>query len=143
FVGSGDTNQNGPNKEFAKGLSRFHTPHRFTFNGSYRLPDFSGRPGLVTYALGGWQLSGVLKLASGTPFSVIDTSAARDIDFDGFAESSRAAIADPSAGGGHVTDPDTATEVLPRSAFRGVDFTDTIDDISPRNGFYGPGTRNV
>ena len=30
FVGAGDTNQNGPNKQFAKGLSRFHTPHRFT-----------------------------------------------------------------------------------------------------------------
>ena len=85
----------------------------------------------------------MLKLASGTPFSVIDTSAARDIDYDGFAESSRAAIVDPSVIGAEVTDPDTATQVLPRSAFRPVDFTDTIDDISPRNGFLGPGTKNV
>jgi outer membrane receptor protein involved in Fe transport len=143
FVGAGDTNQNGPNKEFARGLSRFHTPHRFTFNGSYRLPFFAGRTDLAGQLLGGWQLSGVVKLASGTPFSVVDTAVTRDIDFDGFNESGRAVIVDPSVIGAHVSDPDTAQQVLPRSAFRSVDFTDTIDDISPRNGFYGPGTRNV
>ena len=43
FVGTGDTNQNGPNSRFAKGLSRFHVPHRFTLNGSWRLQFFQGR----------------------------------------------------------------------------------------------------
>jgi hypothetical protein len=143
FVGAGDTNQNGPNKQFSKGLSRFHTPHRFTLNASYRLPFFAGRSDLAGRLLGGWQLSGVVKLASGTPFSVIDSSVTRDIDFDGFNDSSRAAIVDPSVIGAHVSDPDTSQQVLPRSAFRSVDFTDTIDNISPRNGFYTPGTRNV
>jgi outer membrane receptor protein involved in Fe transport len=143
FVGTGDSNQNGPNKQFAKGLSRFHTPHRLTFNGSYRLPFFGERTDLVGQVLGGWQLSGVVRLASGTPFSVIDSSVTRDIDFDGFNETNRAAMVDPSFVGAHVTDPDTAQETLPRSAFRSVDFTDTIDNISPRNGFYTPGTRNV
>jgi outer membrane receptor protein involved in Fe transport len=143
FVGAGDTNQNGPNSKFAKGLSRFHTPHRFTFNGSYRLPFFAGRNDLVAQVLGGWQLSGVLKLASGTPFSITDTSVTRDIDFDGFSESTRPVLLDPSVVGAHVNDPDTSQQVLPRSAFRSVDFTDAIDNISPRNGFYSAGTRNV
>ena len=143
FVGAGDTNQNGPNRQFSKGLSRFHTPHRFTFNGSYRLPFFAGRTDLVGQVLGGWQLSGVVKVASGTPFSVVDTTVTRDIDFDGFNETGRAAMVDPSVIGAHVSDPDTALQVLPRSAFRSVDFTDTFDNISPRNGFYAPGTRNV
>jgi outer membrane receptor protein involved in Fe transport len=143
FVGAGDSNQNGPNKQFSKGLSRFHTPHRFTFNGSYRLPFFAGRTDMVGQVLAGWQLSGVVKLASGTPFSVIDSSVTRDIDFDGFAETNRAAIVDPSVIGAHVSNPNTSQQVLPRSAFRSVDFTDTFDDISPRNGFYTPGTRNV
>ena len=98
---------------------------------------------MVGQVLGGWQLSGVLRLASGTPFSVVDTSVTRDIDFDGFNETSRAAMVDPSFIGAHVSDPDTAQATLPRSAFRSVDFTDTIDNISPRNGFYSPGTRNV
>jgi hypothetical protein len=143
FVGAGDSNQNGPNKQFAKGFSRFHTPHRFTFNGSYRLPFFAERTDLLKQVLGGWQLSGVLKLASGTPFSVVDTTVTRDVDFDGFSESTRPAMADPSFIGARVTDPDTAQASLPRTAFRSVEFTDTIDNISPRNGFYAPGTRNV
>jgi hypothetical protein len=143
FVGAGDTNQNGPNSKFAKGLSRFHTPHRFTLNGSYRLPFFAGRRDFVGQALGDWQLSGVVKLASGTPFSVIDSSVTRDIDFDGFADSGRPVILDRSILGAHVSNPDTSQQQLPRSAFRSTDFTDTIDDIVPRNAFYTPGTRNV
>jgi hypothetical protein len=143
FVGAGDTNQNGPNSKFAKGLSRFHTPHRFTFNGSYLLPFFQGRRDVVGQALGGWQLSGVVKLVSGTPFSVIDSSVSRDIDFDGFADSGRPVILDRSIIGAHVSNPNTSQQVLPRSAFRSADYTDTIDDISPRNGFFAPGTRNV
>ena len=142
-TGTGDSNQTGPNRQFATGLSRFHTPHRFTFNGSYRLPFFADRSDLLAQAFGGWQLSGVLRLASGTPFSVIDSSVTRDIDFDGFAETSRAAIVDLSVLGAHVSNPNTSQQVLPRAAFRSVQFTDTIDNISPRNGFYTPGTRNV
>jgi outer membrane receptor protein involved in Fe transport len=143
FVGTGDTNQNGPNAKYAKGRGRFDTPHRFTFNGSYRLPFFADRKGFVNQALGGWQLSGVVKLASGTPFSVIDSTPARDIDFDGFADSSRPVLLDPSILGRHLTNPNTSQQELPRSAFRTAEFTDTIDVIVPRNSFYTPGTKNV
>ncbi|HYT75053.1 MAG TPA: carboxypeptidase regulatory-like domain-containing protein, partial [Vicinamibacterales bacterium] len=62
FVGAGDSNQNGPDKKFAKGRSRFDTPHRFTFNGSYLLPFFAGRRDVLGQALGDWQLSAVVKL---------------------------------------------------------------------------------
>ncbi len=144
FVGTGDTNQNGPNSRFAKGLSRFHTPHRFTLNGSYRLPFFTGRTDLVGQILGGWQLSGVARFASGTPFSVIDSSTARDLDFDGFGDSIRPVILDRSIIGNHVSDPDTAQQALPRSAFRAADpAIDSVDDLVPRNAFYTPGTKNV
>jgi outer membrane receptor protein involved in Fe transport len=143
FVGAGDTNQNGPNRQFAKGLSRFHTPHRFTLNGSWRIPFLTGRTDLAGQILGGWQLSGVMRLASGTPFSIVDTSPALDADFDGFSESARPVIVDRSVIGAHVSDPDTSTQVLPRTAFRSLRITDTYSDISPRNGFFGPGTKNV
>jgi len=144
FVGTGDTNQNGPNSRFAKGLSRFHTPHRFTLNGSYRLPFFAGRKDLVGQALGGWQLSGVARLASGTPFSVVDSSTARDLDFDGFGDSIRPVILDRSILGNHVSNPSTSAQALPRSAFRAADpATDSIDDLVPRNAFYTAGTKNV
>ena len=144
-VGTGDTNQNGPNDAFAKGLSRFHVPHRFTLNGSWRMPFFEGRRDLVGALLGGWQLSGVWKMASGTPFSVVDSSTARDLDFDGFGDSIRPVLLDPSILGNHISDPDTSTQLLPRSAFRAADpAVDTdVTEIVPRNSFYTAGTRNV
>jgi outer membrane receptor protein involved in Fe transport len=140
FVGAGDTNQTGPNAQYAKGKSRFDTPHRFTFNGSYRLPFFENRTDLVGQVLGGWHLSGVLKLASGTPFSITD--AARDLEFDGFSEA-RPVLVDPSVLGAHVTHRDTAQQALPRAAFRSTRFGDSAEDLVPRNAFYVDGTRNV
>lgn len=143
FVGAGDTNQNGPNARYAKGLSRFHTPHRLTLNGSYRLPFFEGRRDLVGQVLGGWQISGVLKLASGTPFSITDTTAARpDLTFDGFAEA-RPILLDPSILGNRVNHPSTAEQLLPRTAFRSSQYGDTEEQIVQRNAFYGDGVRNV
>jgi hypothetical protein len=141
FVGGGDSNQNGPNKNFAKGLSRFHTPHRFTFNGSYRLPFFAGQRNLPGLVLGGWQLSGVVKLVSGTPFTVIDGSG-RDLNFDGFTEA-RPILVDPSVLGAKVDDPARSQQQLPLSAFRSATFTDSIDAIVPRNAFYGDAFHSV
>jgi hypothetical protein len=142
FVGTGDSNQNGPSAQYAKGFSRFHTPHRFTLNGSYRLPFFADRSDLLGLTLGGWQLSGVLKLASGTPFTVIDTGGQRDLDFDGFTES-RPVIVDPSILNNSVDHPSVSQTQLPRAAFRSVTFSDSVDDLVPRNSFFTDGTNNV
>ena len=140
FVGAGDTNQTGPNARYARAKSRFHTPHRFTFNGSYRLPFFANRTDVVGQAFGGWMLSGVVKIISGTPFSI--TSTGVDLDFDGFAEA-RPVLVDPSVVGAHVDNRDTAQQTLPRAAFRPVTFGDSLEDLVPRNAFYGDGVRNV
>jgi hypothetical protein len=140
FVGAGDSNQQGPNARYARAKSRFHTPHRFTFNGSYQLPFFRGQRGVLGQALGGWMLSGVVRLSSGTPFTI--TSTAVDLDLDGFSEA-RPVLVDPSVVGVHVDDRDTATEVLPRTAFRAVSFGDTIDMLVPRNAFYGDSLERI
>jgi hypothetical protein len=140
FVGGGDTNQTGPNKKYAKGYARFHTPHRFTVNGSYRLPFLADQGGVLGQALGGWQVSGVVRMASGTPFSVID--AARDLDFDGFAEA-RPVILDRSILGALVNDRDTSQSILRREAFRPTTFGDTLEDLVPRNAFFGDGLKTV
>jgi hypothetical protein len=42
-----------------------------------------------------------------------------------------------------VDDRETSTTVLPRAAFRPVTFGDGIEDLVPRNAFYGDGVRNV
>lgn len=137
FVGAGDSNQQGPNKKYARSRARFDTPHRFTLSGSYRLPFFAQRGGIVEQALGGWMLSGVVKVISGTPFTV--TTPSLDLDFDGFAES-RPVIVDPSVIGMRVNNPQVQ---LPATAFRPVAFGDTINDLVPRNAFYIDGVRNV
>jgi hypothetical protein len=140
FVGAGDSNQLGPDKRYAKGYSRFHTPHRFTLNGTYQVPFLKGRRDLVGSLLGGWQVSGVLKLASGTPFTVTQTGL--DLNFDGFSEG-RPVILDTSILGNSVDDPDKSTEQLPVTAFRQTTIFDTVDDIVGRNTFFGDGLVNV
>ena len=139
FVGAGDSNQLGPDKRFARGYSRFHTPHRFTFNGSYRLPFLLNRADLVGSLAGGWTLSGILRLAHGTPFTVTDT--ARDLNFDGFAEN-RPILLDPSILGAVVNDPATSTQILSRDKFRTAQFGEG-DQVVGRNTFFGAGQATV
>jgi hypothetical protein len=136
FVGSGDSNQQGPDSRFAKGYSRFHTPHRFSFNGSYLLPFWRDREDVVGALLGGWQVSAVIRLASGTPFTLNQTGL--DLNFDGFGEG-RPVVVDRSVLGRSVDDPDTATDVLPASAFRPYTIGDTLDQVVPRNSLFGDG----
>jgi len=140
-VGAGDSNQNGPDERFAKGFSRFHTPHRFTLNASYRLPFLEGRRDVMGQVLGGWQVASVVKLASGTPFSVTD-STGRDLNFDGFAET-RPVLLDRGLIGASVDDVARSDQQLPLAAFRPTTFGDTIDAIVPRNAFFGQGVKNV
>jgi hypothetical protein len=141
FVGTGDTNALGPDKDFARGQSRFHTPHRFTFNGTWRLPFFRGRTDWVGDVFGGWDLSAILKLAHGTPFTVIDTGGG-DINWDGFSEN-RPVILDPSILGRTIDDQvNSQTEQLPRSAFQRATPND-YERLVGRNTFYADGVRNV
>ena len=139
-VGAGDSNQNGNSARAGRGLSRFHTPHRFTFYGTYRLPFFSDEHGWLGQAFGGWQFSGVVKLAKGNPFTV--TTTAFDLNFDAFSES-RPVILDPSILGNSVNHPATSRDALPRSAFRTLTVNDSNTPILGRNTFFLDGVKNV
>jgi hypothetical protein len=137
-VGSaGDTNQNGNNARTARALSLFHTPHRFTVYSTYRVPFFAGRRDLAGQVLGGWQVSTVLRLASGTPFSVVNTGGG-DLNFDGFAET-RPVIIEPAILGQSISNPATSQAMLPRSAFRSATLADFGNGIVGRNTFYRDG----
>lgn len=59
----------------SRGLSDFDRRHRVVASYRYDLPFFRGSHGLAETALGGWTLSGITILQSGTPFSVIDSAA--------------------------------------------------------------------
>jgi hypothetical protein len=140
FVGAGDSNQTGNDARSARGLSRFHTPHRFTFFGTYRTPWFSSDRGFKGQLLGGWQFSTVVKLAKGTPFTV--TTTAVDLNLDGFAES-RPILLDPSVLGRSIAHPSTATTDLPSAAFRQLTILDAGASTLGRNTFFGDGVKTV
>lgn len=142
FVGAGDSNQTGNGTRDARGLSRFHTPHRFTFYGTYRTPWFRDQRGFLGQTLGGWQISTVVKLSKGTPFSV--TTAARDINFDSFSEF-RPILLDPSVLGRGINHPANSRQSLPASAFRTLNVTDVgkTPTLLGRNTFFGDGVKTV
>jgi outer membrane receptor protein involved in Fe transport len=139
-VGAGDTNQNGNDARAGRALSRFHTPHRFTVYGTYRLPFFTGDKGFLGQAFGGWQFSAVAKFSKGTPFTV--TTTALDLNFDSFAES-RPVLLDPTILGRSVSLPATSTISLPRSAFRGLTIADSNAVLVGRNTFFSDGVKNI
>ncbi|HEX8130471.1 MAG TPA: carboxypeptidase regulatory-like domain-containing protein [Pyrinomonadaceae bacterium] len=140
-VGAGDTNQTGNDARAARGLSRFHTPHRFTFYGTYRAPWFNNRRDFLGQTLGGWQLSTVVKLARGTPFTVINGTGL-DLNFDGFNEI-RPILVDPAFLGNHITHPRSSQAALPRDAFRAATIADINASTVGRNTFFADGVKNV
>lgn len=140
FVGAGDSNILGPDERASRGFSRFHTPHRFTFFGTYRLPFFRTDNGILGQVLGGWELSSVVKLVHGTPFTV--TGAAFDLNLDGFSET-RPVLVDPSVLGSTLDDPSTSRQIL-ANAFRiPTSVADFGCCILGRNTFFIDGVRNV
>lgn len=139
-VGVGDSNINGPSAKLSRGHSRFHTPHRFTFFGTYRNPFFDKDRGVLGHILGGWELSGVFKWVHGTPFTVTGTSF--DLDLDGFGET-RPVLLDPSVLGRRIDNPATSRTLLSQSAFRSPTSAGDITSLLGRNTFYIDGVKNV
>jgi hypothetical protein len=146
--GGGDTNQNGNRSRDSRSLSRFHTPHRFTLLATYRLPSVGSggwldEKGLkIERLLEGWSVSTVVKLASGTPFTITNSNGFGDLNFDGFTEL-RPTLLDPSVLGRNIDHTDNSVALLPRSAFGTPDIGDFGASILGRNTFFGDGVQNV
>ena len=99
-----------------RALSSFHQPHAFLTRVSYELPRLS-RTGWLGAVAGGWQMSGVVLVKSGTPF-VIDTGS----DGPGFGNvdgtgRDRPNLLDPSVLGRAIDHPDTSRARMPFAAF--------------------------
>ncbi|MCA1610772.1 MAG: TonB-dependent receptor, partial [Acidobacteria bacterium] len=139
-VGAGDTNVTSPDERFTRALSRFDTRHRFVFFGAYQLPIFRTRTDLLGKLLGGWQLSTVVRLASGTPFTVVDTGAG-DLSIYGYTR--RPVLVNPSVNGNRIDDPGTSQTQLPRDGFRRSTPNDPPETLVGRNTFFTDATRTV
>jgi hypothetical protein len=93
-----------------KGLSDFDQPHAFLWRGAWRTP-------WRRLLLRNWDLTGVMLLKQGTPFTVSagsDAPGYGNVDGNG---GDRPHLLDPSILGRTIGDPDTSRERLPRSAF--------------------------
>ncbi|HEY0728285.1 MAG TPA: hypothetical protein VGD38_09465, partial [Pyrinomonadaceae bacterium] len=69
-----DINQ--PGLEYAR--ADYDAAHIFNFNGIFELPFGRGRRwmnqgGLANAIFGGWELTSIVKVATGAPFSILDT----------------------------------------------------------------------
>ncbi|MFB3906048.1 MAG: carboxypeptidase regulatory-like domain-containing protein [Acidobacteriota bacterium] len=53
-----------------RGRSAFDQPHRFVANWVYQFPQLLADTRVVNNIVGGWQISGVYTLASGTPYTI-------------------------------------------------------------------------
>jgi hypothetical protein len=140
FVGAGDSNFNGPDARVGRALSRFHSPHRFTFFGTYRLPRLMGMNPVVRQVLGGWEVTSVFKWAHGTPFSV--SGAAFDLNLDGFSET-RPVLVRPEVLGSRIEDPTTGPQILAGAFAIPTTISDFECCILGRNTFFLDTTKNV
>jgi hypothetical protein len=144
--GSGEVEANDTafrtNPDADEGLSRYHQRHRTAFSFGYELPFGEGRrwlngSGPVAYALGGWQVQGVVRVGSGFPFTLSGTNVCQCGSF----VPQRVNYAPGREDDGGVLDEPTVTRwydraayVLPASGFQG-----TVG----RNTLIGPGSKQV
>lgn len=136
FTGGGDSNQTGNDLKASRGLSRTHTPHRFTLFGTFRVPFFEKRKDIIGQAFGGWNLSTTIRLVYGSPFTVIFTGV--DLNLDNFSES-RPVIIDTNILGRTIANPNSSRQQLPVTAFRATTFADLGCCILGRNTFFADG----
>jgi hypothetical protein len=141
--GTGDINIFPPEQDdYKRGLSRFDTRHRLTAVASYQMPFFRERNDWMEAVLGGWSVSSVVRLASGTPFTVVDTGAV-DIDFDGVANQRPIATNPDNQGGWHVNYPGDSRTKLDPAGFRRATPDDQLDDLVGRNTYFLDGREQV
>jgi hypothetical protein len=123
-----------------KGPSNFDQPHAFLCRFSYDVPHTSAR-GLDAIA-GGWNISAVVLVKSGTPFTVVsgsDGPGYGNVDGNG---NDRPNLLAPEILGRTIGDPDTSRRMLPRSAFYYMAPTDERGNLG-RGTFRKGGIHNV
>ncbi len=124
-----------------KGPSSFDQTHAFLWHWSYQIPP-AGRLGPLSGIARDWNLSAIVLLKSGTPFTVVtgaDAPGYGNVDGNG---NDRPNLVDLSLLGRTVGDPDTSRLMLPRAAFSFIAPTGDGGNIG-RNVFRKGPIRNV
>jgi outer membrane receptor protein involved in Fe transport len=127
---------------YAKGYSRFDVRHRFTTAMAYSLPWLKNDTGLMGSALGGWTVAAVVKIATGTPFTIVDGGAPDVLFLGAGMKPNRPICVDPKYCSGTIDSPADKGKV-PVSAFRHAVYGDTLEDFIGRNSYRTDGTNSV
>ena len=125
-----------------KALSEFDQSHAATARFSYRLPSSPLPWRLGARVLGGWSVSAIVLLKTGTPFTILTGSDAPGFGNVDGASADRPHVVDPSVLGRAIDHPDTSTTLLPRSAFAYVGPLEAAGSIG-RNTQRKDGIRNI
>ena len=125
-----------------KGLSNFDQPHSFLLNTAYVTGSDATGNRWLDKLVGSWQMTGVLLLKSGSPFTVQAGADGPGIGNVDGAVNDRPNLIDPSVLGAKANHPDTSQAALPRAAF---DFasSDQLSGNLGRNTFRKDGVFNV
>jgi hypothetical protein len=99
-----------------KGPSDFDQSHAALWDVNYQTPVLARGPRWLGTLFGSWQVSSVVLLKTGTPFTLRTADGPGNGNVDG-AGSDRPNLLDPSVLGAVVDDPDTSAEKLPAAAF--------------------------
>jgi hypothetical protein len=97
------------------GLSAFHQKHNFTANYIYELPFYKSQQGFAGKLLGGYQLSGIVRLGSGRPFTPVEALSGVDATFENAFFGSgvlRPFNGNPTAGNGTIAYGATAAALI-------------------------------
>ncbi|MGA9567809.1 MAG: carboxypeptidase regulatory-like domain-containing protein [Candidatus Korobacteraceae bacterium] len=118
-AGENDLAQNPFDLAAERGLSMFDARHRFVFSYTWDLPFWVNGHEWYKQALGGWQLSGIVTLMSGTPFTVFDSN---DVSAQGSApEITGFSAQRPNLVGNPNNGPHSVSAWLNASAFQQLD----------------------
>jgi hypothetical protein len=142
------------NARDSRGLSDFDRRQRFIASSVYQLPFFTGASGLTKGALSGWEVSGVVTLQSGTPFTVVDPAggSAYALSSPNLATASFqpgfACANAPSSGSvtsrlGSWVNPNAYTTDAFATLSTGGNSDATLYGNTPRNCIIGPPQKNV
>ncbi len=124
-----------------KSISDFDQPHAALMRMNYQLPPMRGGQ-LWMKMFGGWQLSSIVLLKSGTPFAVRSGSDAPGFGNVDGQTSDRPNLEDTSVLGAHVDHPDTSAARLPRTALSFMAASDIGGNLG-RNTFRKDGIFNI
>jgi len=138
-AGENDLAQDPFNLAAERGRSLFDARHRFVFSYTWSLPFWQKSQNWYQYALGNWQLGGIVTAMSGTPFTVFDSD---DYSFQGGAPEITGFQANrPNVVGNPNAGPKTPAEWFNTAAFAKVTEPGALGTAG-RNIVQGPGYAN-